>query len=43
MAPKTEGSHCAKKPVRFALEMDRGWFAQRGIKPGMKLGGLPTK
>jgi uncharacterized membrane protein (UPF0127 family) len=43
MAPKTEDSHCAKKPVRFALEMDRGWFAQRGIKPGMKLGGLPTK
>lgn len=43
MAPKTEDSHCAKKPVRFALEMDKGWFAQRGIKPGMKLGGLPVK
>jgi len=42
MQPGTERSHCAKRPVRFALEMDRGWFAQRGIKPGAKLGGLPA-
>jgi uncharacterized membrane protein (UPF0127 family) len=41
MAPRSEDSHCAKKPVRFALEMERGWFAQRGLKPGAKLGGLP--
>lgn len=40
MEPRTETSHCAKKPVRLALEMERGWFAKRGIKPGMKLGGL---
>jgi uncharacterized membrane protein (UPF0127 family) len=42
MAPRTEDGHCAKKPVRFALEMERGWFAQRGITPGAKLGGLPS-
>jgi len=24
----------------YALEMAQGWFAQRGIKPGPKLGGL---
>ena len=24
----------------YALEMNIGWFAQRGIKPGVKLGGL---
>ena len=41
MAPQTDTSHCARKPVRWALEMDKGWFAQRGIKPGAKLNGLP--
>jgi uncharacterized membrane protein (UPF0127 family) len=40
MAPQTEDTHCAAKPARYALEMDRGWFASRGIKPGTKLGGL---
>src|SRR6185436_13311450 len=40
MAPHTENSHCASKPARYALEMNRGWFAQRAIKPGVKLGGL---
>ncbi len=40
MKPQTEQSHCAKKPALFALEMAKGWFAQRGIKAGMKLGGL---
>jgi uncharacterized membrane protein (UPF0127 family) len=42
MEPKTEVSHCAKRPVRYALEMDKGWFAQRGIKAGSKLAGLPA-
>ena len=40
MQPQTEDNHCARKPARYALEMNRGWFAQRGIKPGSKLGGL---
>jgi uncharacterized protein len=40
MAPHTEDTHCAKRPARYALEMDRGWFASRGIKPGTKLGGI---
>jgi len=40
MAPQTEDTHCAKRPARYALEMDRGWFAARGIKPGTKLGGI---
>lgn len=42
MQPKTETSHCAARPVRFALEMDQGWFAKRGIKAGTRLAGLPT-
>ena len=40
MQPQTENNHCAKRPARYALEMNLGWFAQRGIKPGMKLMGL---
>jgi uncharacterized membrane protein (UPF0127 family) len=43
MEPQTEASHCAAQPVRYALEMNRGWFAARGIKPGARLGGLPPK
>lgn len=41
MAPKSETSHCSHKPVRFALEMNQGWFDKRGIKPGSKLRGQP--
>jgi uncharacterized membrane protein (UPF0127 family) len=41
MEPHSETSHCAAKPVRYALEMNRGWFAARGIKPGSRLGGIP--
>lgn len=40
MQPHSEQSHCAARPARYALEMNKGWFAQRGIKPGVKLGGL---
>lgn len=40
MQPQTETNHCARRPARFALEMNQGWFAQRGIKPGMKLSGI---
>ena len=41
MAPKTENSHCARRPARYALEMNRGWFAAKGIKPGSRIGGIP--
>lgn len=40
MQPHDETSRCATKPARYALEMNKGWFAQRGIKPGAKIGGL---
>ena len=42
MTPHSEQSHCAARPAVYALEMTQGWFAQRGIKPGAKLGGLST-
>ncbi|NMK48393.1 DUF192 domain-containing protein [Achromobacter sp. Bel] len=41
MAPQTEDPHCAKKPVRYALEMAQGWFEEHGIKAGRKIDGLP--
>jgi uncharacterized protein len=40
MKPHDQTSHCAVKPVPFALEMDRGWFASRGVKAGSRIGGL---
>jgi uncharacterized membrane protein (UPF0127 family) len=42
MQPKTENSHCSLRPVRIALEMERGWFAKRGLKPGARINGLPS-
>jgi uncharacterized membrane protein (UPF0127 family) len=41
MKPQSDESHCSAKPVRFALEMNLGWFAKRGIKAGSKLRGAP--
>jgi uncharacterized protein len=40
MAPQTETSHWSKGPAMFALEMRRGWFADRGIKDGDRVDGL---
>lgn len=41
MKPQTLDSHCSEKPVRYVLEMNKGWFTKRGIKAGAKLGGQP--
>lgn len=41
MQPQTMDSHCAKKPVLYALEMNLGWFKQKNIKPGSVIEGLP--
>lgn len=40
MQPHSEDNHCAAQPARFALEMNVGWFAQRGIKRGDRIGGI---
>jgi uncharacterized membrane protein (UPF0127 family) len=40
MQPHDETSRCATQPARYALEMNQGWFARRGVKPGVKLRGL---
>ncbi|MGB7479561.1 MAG: DUF192 domain-containing protein [Burkholderiaceae bacterium] len=41
MQPRSLDSHCAAQPVRYALEMNGGWFKQRNIKAGALIGGLP--
>jgi uncharacterized membrane protein (UPF0127 family) len=41
MKPQTTDSHCSARPVRYVLEMNQGWFAKKGIKPGSKLSGPP--
>ena len=43
MKPQTIDSHCSAKPVRYVLEMNQGWFAKKGIKPGTKITGRPFK
>ncbi len=30
MEPFTETSHCARRPVAYALEMEKGWFRKKG-------------
>lgn len=40
MKPQTEDAHCTKKPVRYALEMNAGWFSAKGMGPGTRLRGL---
>ena len=40
MKPQTENNHCAAAPARFALEMNKGWFAAKGIQNGMRIGGV---
>ena len=41
MQPQSDQSHCSAQPVRYALEMNKGWFSKRGIKAGSKLRGAP--
>ena len=39
MQPQTTDSHCSVAPVRYVLEMNQGWFAQRRISAGARLSG----
>jgi uncharacterized membrane protein (UPF0127 family) len=40
MRPQTEDNHCAAAPARYALEMNHGYFSDKGIGPGQRIGGL---
>lgn len=41
MAPRDAITHWSMGPARYALEMRKGWFTERGIKAGDKVTGLP--
>ncbi len=43
MTPKSEASVCPQRPIRYALEMEQGWFAKRGVAAGAKISGLPKR
>jgi hypothetical protein len=42
MAPQDERLHWSTAPALYALEMKKGWFAQKGIGPGAEVKGLPA-
>ena len=41
MEPHAEDGESSVHPVRFVLEVNQGWFAERGVKRGMRIGGPP--
>lgn len=43
MKPQTLDSHCSARPVRYVLEMNKGWFTKKGIRAGYRLQGPPFK
>jgi hypothetical protein len=42
MAPHDERTKWSTAPALYALEMKKGWFAERGIGPGAEVKGLPA-
>jgi len=42
MAPQDERTHWSNGPAQYALEMRKGWFAERGIGAGDRVEGLPA-
>ena len=41
MEPQTLDTHSAAGPARYAIETNKGWFAEKKLKPGDKVTGLP--
>jgi len=42
MRPQTDDPHWSKGAALYALEMKKGWFAERGIVAGALVKGLPA-
>lgn len=43
MKPLSEESHCPSRPVRYALEMNQGWFRSHGATVGTVVNGIPAQ
>ena len=41
MAPRSDATHPSRGEALYALEMRKGWFAERGVAPGARVTGLP--
>lgn len=41
MQAQTLNNHCSARPVKYALEMNLGWFKQKNVKAGSKIAALP--
>jgi uncharacterized membrane protein (UPF0127 family) len=41
MAPHDESRHLSQGPALYALEMRKGWFAERNLGRGVRVTGLP--
>ena len=41
MQPHSEISHCPAAPIMYALEMEQGWFTNKGISAGTPVANLP--
>jgi len=40
MEPHTLNTHAATRPAKYALEVNRGWFRKRGVKPDVRVEGI---
>ena len=40
MQPQSEQTHCSTRPVKYALEMNSGWFVSKGVRPEQRLVGI---
>ena len=41
MEPRTLDTHTAAGPAAFAIEANKGWYAEKKVRPGDKVTGLP--
>lgn len=41
MEPHSLRAHRCEQPVRHVLEVNQGWFEERGVRPGMRIDGPP--
>jgi uncharacterized membrane protein (UPF0127 family) len=37
MQPHSLYRHCASEPVRYALEMNQGWFSKKNVNVGTRI------
>ncbi|MGA7181422.1 MAG: DUF192 domain-containing protein [Thiobacillaceae bacterium] len=43
MEPMTRRTHCSPEPVKYALEVPRGWFGSHAVALGGEITGLPQQ